>query len=136
MEPLCPLIPGLMTYSFHHSFAEGKMTPERLMDCAAELGLESLEWCHFPCHEPGKVDWPQVKLLDRLGRESAIANSIAGFAPLLARGDQRKEMLDRVRTQLEVSRYIGASQPHALSRNERDRAGHRRTAAASGCLSG
>jgi sugar phosphate isomerase/epimerase len=102
------ITPGLMTYSYHLSFPEGKMTPERLMERITELHLTSAEWCHFPCHEPGKVDWKQVDLLDQLGRERGIANSIAGFAPLLARDDERRRMLDMVRTQLEVSKRIGA----------------------------
>ncbi len=103
-----PIIPGLMSYSYHLSFPEGKMTPRCFMDRVDELNLKSTEWCHFPCHEPGKVDWDQVKLLDRLGRERGIRNSISGFAPLMARGDERKYMLDRVRTQLEVSEFIGS----------------------------
>ena len=103
-----PIIPGLMTYSYHLSFPEGKMTSERLMARITELNLKSAEWCHFPCHESDKVDWEQVDLLDRLGRERGITNSVAGFAPLLARGDERQQMLDMVRTQLEVSKRIGA----------------------------
>ena len=102
------IIPGLMTYSYHRSFPEGKMTPERLMARLDELQLKSAEWCHFPCHEPGKVDWDQVNHLDRLGRERGISNSVAGFAPLLARGKDRNRMLEMVRTQLEISRHIGA----------------------------
>jgi sugar phosphate isomerase/epimerase len=73
-----------------------------------ELQLKSAEWCHFPCHEPSKVDWEQVNLLDRLGREKGISNSVAGFAPLLARGEDRNRLLDMVRTQLDISRHIGA----------------------------
>jgi len=103
------IIPGLMSYSYHLSFPEGKMTPRRFMNRAEELHLKSVEWCHFPCHEPGNVDWEQVRLLDRLGREKGIKNSVSGFAPLLARGDARQDMLDRVRTQLEVSKFIGAN---------------------------
>lgn len=103
------IIPGLMSYSYHLSFPEGKMTPQRFMERVQQLNLKSTEWCHFPCHEPGKVDWDQVKLLDRLGREKGIKNSISGFAPLLAQAETRKNMLDRVRTQLEVSKFIGAN---------------------------
>jgi sugar phosphate isomerase/epimerase len=97
-----------MTYSYHLSVAEGKMGPERLMERVAELNLKSTEWCHFPCQEPGNVDWDQVKLLDRIGREKGIRNSIAGFSCLLAQGDERAYMIDKVRTQLEVSKFIGA----------------------------
>jgi len=78
--------PGLMSYSYHHCFGQGAMTPEGLIARCMELGLRSLEWCHFPCHEPGAVDWEQVRTLDRLGREHGIENSVAGFAPLLAEG--------------------------------------------------
>ena len=102
------IIPGLMTVSYNHSFREGKMTPERMMDRTEELGLKSTEWCHFACHEPGKVDWDQVKLLDRLGREKGIKNSVAGWAPLLAEEDRRDMLLGRAKTQLEVSKFIGA----------------------------
>jgi sugar phosphate isomerase/epimerase len=97
-----------MTYSYHLSFPEGKMTAQRLIERVAELKLWSLEWCHFPCHEPGKVDWNQVKQLDKLGREKGIKNSIAGFAPLLSEGEKREYMLECVRTQLEVTKFIGA----------------------------
>ena len=103
------IIPGLMTYSYHLSFPEGKMTAERLMDRVEELGLRSTEWCHFPCHGPHAVDWDQVKLLDRLGRRKGIRNSIAGFGPLLAEGARREELLAMVRTQIEVSKFIGSS---------------------------
>jgi sugar phosphate isomerase/epimerase len=102
------ILPGLMTYSYHLSVAEGKLSPHRLMDRVEELGLKSTEWCHFPCQEPGNVDWDQVRLLDGLGRKKGIRNSVAGFAPLLAQGDERAYMIDKVRTQLEVSRFIGA----------------------------
>jgi len=101
--------PGLMSYSYHRSFPEGRMRPEQLIARCEELGLRSLEWCHFPCHEPGKVDWEQVQLLDRLGRLHDIQNSLAGFAPLLSQGERRDYMLASVRAQLEVSRQIGAS---------------------------
>jgi sugar phosphate isomerase/epimerase len=102
------IIPGLMSYSYHHSFPEGKMTAQRLIERVTELKLWSLEWCHFPCHESGKVDWNQVKQLDKLGREKGIKNSIAGFAPLLSEGEKREYMLDCVQTQLEVTKFIGA----------------------------
>jgi len=103
-----PIIPGLMSYSYHLSFPAGKMTTERFMQRVQELNLKSTEWCHFPCHEPGKVDWAQVKLLHRLGLENGIKNSISGFAPLLSQGERRETMLAMVRTQLEVSTFIGA----------------------------
>jgi len=105
-----PTTPGLMSYSYHLSWAEGTMAPERFMDRAAELGLRSTEWCHFPCHSPGQVDWDQVHLLKRLGDERGIKCQVSGFAPLLAEGEDRKLLLDMVRTQLEVSRTIGARQ--------------------------
>ncbi len=103
-----PIIPGIMSYSYHLSFPEGKITNERFMERADELNLKSVEWCHFPCHEPGKVDWEQVKLLDKIGREKGIKNSISGFAPLLAQGSDRDYMLKMAQTQLEVSKFIGA----------------------------
>jgi len=103
------IIPGIMSYSYHLSFPEGIMTPKRFMERTAELGMKSTEWCHFPCHEPGKVDWDQVRLLDKLGREMSISNSIAGFAPLLAEGEKRNSMLEMVKTQIEVSKFIGAN---------------------------
>jgi sugar phosphate isomerase/epimerase len=104
-----PIIPGLMSYSYHLSFPEGKMTNERFIARADELNLKSTEWCHFPCHEPGKVAWEQVKLLDKIGRERGIENFISGFAPLLAQGSDRDYMLKMVQTQLEVSQFIGAN---------------------------
>ena len=104
-----PLIPGLMSYSYHLSFSKGKITPQVFMDRVEELNLKSTEWCHFPCHEPGMVDWNQVKLLDRIGREKGIMNSISGFAPLLAQGAKRDDMLDQINIQLEVSKFIGAN---------------------------
>jgi sugar phosphate isomerase/epimerase len=97
-----------MSYSYHLSFLEGKMTPQLFMERVAALNLKAAEWCHFPCHEPGHVDWEQVKLLDSLGREKGIINSVAGFASLLVRDEDRKRMLDMVRTQLDVSKLIGA----------------------------
>lgn len=84
------------------------MTPNKFIDRVAELNLKSAEWCHFPCHEPGKVDWEQVKLLDRLGRGIGITNSLAGFAPLLSTGKNVDIMLEMVRTQLEVSQFINS----------------------------
>ena len=97
-----------MTYSYHRSFAEGRMTPERMVARCRQLGLRSLEWCHFPCHEPERVDWEQARLLDRLGREAGLQSAVAGFAPLLAEGPELQRMLGMVRTQLDVSRAIGA----------------------------
>ena len=85
------------------------MTPELLFDRLSELNLKAVEWCHFPCHEPGKVEWQQVKLLDGLARENAITSSLAGFAPLLAASEHEcQHMLDMVRTQMDVSRFIGS----------------------------
>ncbi|MBN1350725.1 sugar phosphate isomerase/epimerase [candidate division KSB1 bacterium] len=104
-----PIMPGLMTYSYHLSFPAGKISSQGIAERAEQLGLKSLEWCHFPCHEPGKVDWQQVKLLDRLGREKGIVNAIAGFAPLLTPKDRRDSLIDSFQTQLEVSKFIGAS---------------------------
>ena len=74
------------------------MTPERLVARCRQLGLRSLEWCHFPCHEPGRVDWDQVRLLDRLSRQAGIQSAVAGFAPLLSEGTERERMLAMVRT--------------------------------------
>ena len=102
------ILPGLMTVSYNHSLRAGKISPSFMIERAQELGLKSTEWCHFPCHEPGKVDWDQVRLLDRLGRERGIMNSIAGWAPLLAEDDRREVLLGRVKIQLEVSKFIGA----------------------------
>jgi len=102
------IIPGLMTYSYHHSIREGRMSAERLCERCSELGLQSMEWCHFPCHEPGKVDWPQVEALSREAGARGVDCSLAGFAPLLATGSHRERMLAMLRTQLEVSRHIGA----------------------------
>lgn len=104
------ITPGLMSYSYHLSWAEGRMTPARFMDRAAELGLRSTEWCHFPCHSPGQVDWDQVRLLKRLADERNLKSHISGFAPLLAEGEEREVLLGMVRTQLEVSKEIGAEQ--------------------------
>jgi len=109
-----------MSYSYHLSFPEVKMTPQRLMERVSELKLQSVEWCHFPCHEPGKVDWDQVNLLDKLGREKGIKNSIAGFAPLLSEGKRRKYMLECVRTQLDVSKFIGAKRMRFHGKTEMD----------------
>jgi len=115
-----PIIPGLMSYSYHLSFPEGKMTPQRFMERAHELNLKSTEWCHFPCHEPGKVDWDQVKLLNKLGREMGIKNSISGFAPLLVQGEDREYMLKMVETQLEVTKFIGANRLRFHGMTERE----------------
>jgi len=103
------IIQGLMSYSYHLSFPEGKMNNEHFLERTAELNLKSTEWCHFPCHEPGKVDWEQVRLLDKLGQKNGIKNSISGFALLLAQGSDRDYMLKMVQTQLEVSKLIGAN---------------------------
>jgi len=102
------IIPGLMSYSYHLSWASGAMTPRRFMHRAAELGLRTVEWCHFPCHAPGQVDWDQVHLLKGLGDELGIACQVSGFAPLLASEDERDQLEGMVATQLEVSRAIGA----------------------------
>jgi len=103
-----PVVPGLMSYSYHLSWQEGKMTPERFIARCAELGLETNEWCHFPCHSPDVCDWDQVKLLKRLSDERGIACQVSGFAPLMADESEREGMLAMVAAQLEVSRYIGA----------------------------
>jgi len=84
------------------------MTPERLIDRIFELNLRAVEWCHFPCHEPGKVDWDQVKLLHQLGQKNGITSSVAGFAPLLAEADGRENMLAMVQTQVAVSKFIAS----------------------------
>ena len=105
-----PIIPGLMSYSYHLSWGEGRMTPERFMDRAAELGLRSTEWCHFACHSPGQVDWEQVHRLKSLADERGLRCYVSGFAPLLAEGEERQVLLGMVRTQLEVSQVIGAEQ--------------------------
>lgn len=104
------ITPGLMSYSYHLSWSEGKMTPERFMARAAELGLQSTEWCHFACHSPGQVDWAQVYLLKRLGDEMGFKSHISGFAPLLAEEEERDILLGMVGVQLEVSKSIGAGQ--------------------------
>jgi sugar phosphate isomerase/epimerase len=114
------IIPGLMTYSYHRSFPEGRMSAERLIARSRDLDLHSLEWCHFPCHEPGKVDWEQVRHLDGLARAQGIRSSLAGFAPLLSEGLRRDHMLAMVRTQLEVSRHIGATRMRFHGMAERE----------------
>ena len=113
------LIPGLMSYSYTQSFEQELMTAEKLVRRVEELQLKTLEWCHFPCHEPGNVDWGQVRLLDRLAQRSGIKNSIAGFAPLLAGEQDRQQFVDMVSIQLDVSKYIGAKRMRFHGMTER-----------------
>ncbi|MEE4312601.1 MAG: TIM barrel protein [candidate division KSB1 bacterium] len=103
------IVPGIMSYSYHLSFLEGKINGRDFMERSDRLGMKSTEWCHFPCHEPGKVDWAQVKLLHGMGVEKNIACSISGFAPLLSSGPDRDDMLKMVDTQIEVSQAIGSN---------------------------
>jgi sugar phosphate isomerase/epimerase len=50
-----------------------------------------------------------VQTLTRGASARGIDCSLAGFAPLLAEGSQREKMLAMLRTQMEVSRHIGAT---------------------------
>ena len=103
------IVPGLMSYSYHLSILEGKINGRDFMNRADKFDMKSTEWCHFPCHEPGKVDWAQVKLLHGMGVAKNMKCSISGFAPLLSSGSDRDDMLKMVDTQIEVSKAINSN---------------------------
>jgi len=103
-----PLVPGLMSFSFHLAWEHGHITWPETLKKAHGHGLRSIEWCGPPFADPDSFDPDLIRSLRREADLHGIRCQVSGWAPLLAEGDERQLVDRHIEVQLESTRLFGA----------------------------
>lgn len=103
-----PLVPGLMSFSFHLAWEHHHITWAETLQKALDHGLRSIEWCGPPFADPDAFDPDLIRSLRREADRHGVRCQVSGWAPLLATGDEQRQVERHIDVQLESSRLFGA----------------------------
>jgi sugar phosphate isomerase/epimerase len=103
-----PIVPGLMSFSYHLTWEHGHIGWMEELSRAIDLGLRSVEWCGPIFADPDSFDPGIIETLRREADRHGVRCQVAGWAPLLATGDEVRQVERHLTVQLESTRIFGA----------------------------